>query len=347
MSDKVSIYGGKIDVKETPQDGQILIGDGSSFDLAVLTEGANISIVNTSGRIEIGATGLTTGTVTSVGLTSTGTGLTVSGSPVTSKCCGNHIPRRVFSKLDKDCIMKTSKKGIDLISGFEGDRLTAYKCPAGVWTIGKGHTSAAGSPTVREGMVITQKESDDIFARDLIPYEMSVTSALKVSISQSQFDALVSLCYNIGPDAFRRSSVLRHVNSREWDKVPADFMKWTRGGGRELPGLVRRRRAEVAMWRMVDEQSPVSEDARTKPDEPKPAKTMARSREGNGAIVAGASGAAAVIAEVAPAVQNGADIYTTLTGVIGKPAVIAMVVIIAVSVAIWFWRRQRLNEDGV
>lgn len=84
MSDKVSIYGGKVDVKLTPQDGQLLIGDGSSFDLATLTAGANISVVNTPGGIEIGATGLTTGTVTSVGLTSTGTGFTVSGSPVTS-----------------------------------------------------------------------------------------------------------------------------------------------------------------------------------------------------------------------------------------------------------------------
>jgi hypothetical protein len=98
---------------------------------------------------------------------------------------------------------------------------------------------------------------------------------------------------------------------------------------------------------MVDDQPPVSDDARSVPDEPKPAKTMAHSREGNGAILAGASGAAAVLAEVAPAVQNGADIYATLTGAVGRPAVIAMLVVVAVSAAIWFWRRQRLNEDGV
>jgi len=243
--------------------------------------------------------------------------------------------------------MKTSDIGRKKIGEFEGDRLVAYKCPAGIWTIGKGHTSAAGSPFVHEGMVITQKESDAIFARDLIPYETVVNGCLKVQVSQSQFDALVSLCYNIGPDAFRRSSVVKHVNSREWDKVPADIMKWTRGGGRELPGLVRRRRAEVAMWRMVDEQSPITEDARTKPDKPKPSKTIIKSREANGAIVAGVSGSAAMLAEVAPAVQSGADIYTTLTEALGKPAIIAMLVVVAVSVAIWFWRKQRLNEDGV
>ena len=243
--------------------------------------------------------------------------------------------------------MKTSQKGIDLITGFEGSKLVAYLCPAGVWTIGRGHTSMAGPPRVTPGMRITEDEAERILKTDLVQYENAVNKYITVRLSQPQFDALVSLCYNIGPDAFRRSSVVKHVNSREWDKVPADFMKWVKGGGRELPGLVRRRRAEVALWRMVDEQSPVSEDARTKPDEPKSSKTMARSREGNGAIVAGVSGAAAVLAEVAPAVQNGADIYTTLTGAVGKPAVIAMLVVVAVSVTIWVWRRQRLNEDGV
>jgi hypothetical protein len=83
-NDRVAIWNNGLKFGRAPVNGELLVGDGSSFVLATLTAGANISVVNTPGGIEIGATGLTTGTVTSVGLTSTGTGFTVSGSPVTS-----------------------------------------------------------------------------------------------------------------------------------------------------------------------------------------------------------------------------------------------------------------------
>ena len=120
-------------------------------------------------------------------------------------------------------------------------------------------------------------------------------------------------------------------------------MKWTKAGGKELPGLVRRRRAEAGMWRGVDD---TAQDVRAVPDEP-PVKTITQSKEANGAVVAGAGSAAAVVTEIVPIVQQGADITTALTTALGRPAVIALIVMIVISVAIWYWRKQRLEEHGV
>ena len=139
--------------------------------------------------------------------------------------------------------MRMSDAGIALIKEFEGCRLTAYKCPAGVWTIGYGHTSAAGSPEVTPGMTITQQEAEDILRRDLVKYENGVIKLVNVDLTQGQFDALVDFAYNAGVGALGKSTLLKKVNAEDFDAVPTELMKWTKAGGRELAGLVRRRRA--------------------------------------------------------------------------------------------------------
>lgn len=139
--------------------------------------------------------------------------------------------------------MVTSDTGIKFIKKHEGLCLEAYLCPAGVWTIGYGHTS-----TAKEGMVITEAEAETLLRKDLKMFENSVNS-YGLAVNQNQFDALVSLCYNIGPGNFKKSTVLRLVKEHPSSPdIPAAFALWNKGGGKILPGLVRRRKEETALY---------------------------------------------------------------------------------------------------
>ena len=243
--------------------------------------------------------------------------------------------------------MKTSPAGISLIQEFEGRRLEAYKCPAGIWTIGYGHTSAAGAPEVKPGMVITKQEANDILIRDLVKYENAVDRLVKVPLTQNQFDALVSFAFNVGEGALAKSTLLKKLNAGNYDAVPAELMKWTKGGGKELPGLVRRRRAEAAMWRGVDERGkPNIDESRIEPDAPKPKKTMAKSKEGNAAILTGGAAAVSAAGEVSRQIKETGDSLTSVLDLVKDPMFLAMVLIVVAAAAIWYWRKQRLEETG-
>lgn len=139
--------------------------------------------------------------------------------------------------------MKTSPKGIALIKEFEGLRLKAYKCPGGVWTIGYGHTAG-----VRPEMVITEAQAEDFLREDLFSCENAVNNQ-KLSINQNQFDALVSLIYNIGIGNFQKSTLLckARVNPND-NSIMDEFLKWVYSKGRVLPGLQRRRLAEMKLY---------------------------------------------------------------------------------------------------
>ena len=144
--------------------------------------------------------------------------------------------------------MKISRTGIELIKKWEGVRLKAYRCSAGVLTIGYGHTSAAGAPQVTEGMTISQQDADDILGRDLVKYEAAVQNTLTRSANQNQFDACVSLCFNIGPAAFAKSSVARRFNEGDAMGAADAFRFWNKAGGKVITGLVRRRDDERALF---------------------------------------------------------------------------------------------------
>jgi lysozyme len=141
-------------------------------------------------------------------------------------------------------IARIGLAGLDLIKDFEGWRATAYLCPANVWTIGYGSTGAH----VRPGMTITKERGEALLRADLARFEASVTRAVTVDVSQNQYDAMVSLAFNIGIAGFGRSSVLRHVNARNWQAAAKAFALWNKGGGRVLAGLVRRREAEAKLF---------------------------------------------------------------------------------------------------
>lgn len=140
--------------------------------------------------------------------------------------------------------MKTSPEGRKRLMAREGVRLDAYRDTKGIWTIGVGHTSAAGPPEVRSGLSITQAECDEIFSRDLEKYEDAVNRAIKPALAQNQFDACVSLCYNIGPSAFNHSSVVRFINSGEMEAAANAFLMWNKP-----PEIVGRRKTEVAQFK--------------------------------------------------------------------------------------------------
>jgi lysozyme len=239
--------------------------------------------------------------------------------------------------------VKISQAGKDLIISFEGIRLEAYKCPAGVWTIGVGSTV----PAVHAGEVITKQQALARFDKDLTKFENAVDRLVKVPLTQNQFDALVSFTFNVGEGALAKSTLLKKLNAGDYDAVPSELMKWTKGGGKELPGLVRRRRAEAAMWRGVDERGkPDINQARTVPDVPRPKKTMAKSKEGNAAIMTGGAAAISAAGEVSRQVKETGDSLTSVLDLVKDPTFLLLVLIIVAAGAIWYWRRQRLEETG-
>lgn len=142
--------------------------------------------------------------------------------------------------------MKTSQKGIDLIKEFEGFRSKAYLCPGGIWTIGYGHTKG-----VRPNDIVTQRQAEDLLRKDLIECESAVNNLIKVNITQNQFDALVSLVYNIGVGNFVDSTVRKLINQQCLDisRIEHAWCMWKRAGGRTLSGLMRRREAEFKLFK--------------------------------------------------------------------------------------------------
>ena len=191
--------------------------------------------------------------------------------------------------------MKTNQAGLDLIKEFEGWRANAYLCPAKVWTIGYGHTSAAGSPRVTKGMAISKAEGESILKQDLGKYEAGVVNAIgqnaMARVNENQFSACVSLCYNIGPGAFRKSSVAKRIRAGEMDKAAANFLLWNKatvnGKRKVLKGLTRRREAEKALF-----ETPVR---KTTPKRDRKPPTTGEKITG-----AGAAGAGVVTAVVEP-----------------------------------------------
>lgn len=142
---------------------------------------------------------------------------------------------------------RISDKGLALIKRSEGLRLKAYLCPAGIPTIGYGSTGQH----VRIPMSITEAEAERLLLEDLERFEKAVNDAAKWQ-TQGQYDAAVSLAFNIGIGAFQGSSVLRKHKAGDHKGAAAAFLLWNKGGGRVLPGLVTRRADEAALYLGLD-----------------------------------------------------------------------------------------------
>jgi len=140
--------------------------------------------------------------------------------------------------------VKISANGLALIKHFEGCKIKAYKCPAGIWTIGYGSTGSH----VTEGKFITQQEAENLLLDDLHRFEIGV-DGLGLSLSQCKFDALVSFAFNLGLNSLKNSTLLKKIRAGKPDsEVALEFLKWNKAGGQVLQGLVKRRKAESELF---------------------------------------------------------------------------------------------------
>lgn len=149
--------------------------------------------------------------------------------------------------------MTTSPKGIDLIHSFEGLRLTAYPDPGtggAPWTIGWGSTTDMDGKPIKPGTKWTREQADARFAVHLARFEADVNRLLNGAVTtQGQFDALTSFCYNVGVGNLEGSTLLRLHKAGKFEEAAEQFKRWSRAAGKVLPGLVRRRAAEAALYR--------------------------------------------------------------------------------------------------
>jgi lysozyme len=140
--------------------------------------------------------------------------------------------------------MEMSEEGLTRLVEREGMRRNAYRDVAGIWTICVGHTSAAGPPKVTPGMKCTLAECRKILMNDVRKFEKCVEDAITVPMKQHQFDAMVSLAYNIGCGAFKKSTVAREMNAGHETHAADAFRMWKKAGGKVVAGLVNRRESE-------------------------------------------------------------------------------------------------------
>ena len=144
--------------------------------------------------------------------------------------------------------MVVSLFGVDLICGFEGKRLVAYDDGVGVWTIGFGTTVYPNSIKVKKGDACTEAQAKAYMAHDLKKFESAVNNAVKIPLNQNQFDALVSLAYNIGTGAFSKSTLVKKLNGNDIRGAADQFDVWVNAGGKRMQGLVNRRAKEKALF---------------------------------------------------------------------------------------------------
>lgn len=151
--------------------------------------------------------------------------------------------------------MRVNQTGLDLIKVSEGFEGRAYPDPGtggDPWTIGYGHTSLAGPPPVRRGMAMTRAQAEKVLAADVDKFASGVASRIHVDLNSNQFSAIVSFAYNVGLGNLAKSAVLQAVNNRQFDKVPRRLALWNKAAGRVLPGLVKRRAAEGALFAQAE-----------------------------------------------------------------------------------------------
>ena len=148
--------------------------------------------------------------------------------------------------------MEPSPNAAKFVSGFEGYSATSYLCPAFVWTIGYGTTRYPDGTHVGENESCTEAQAQEWLLHDLDGAGEVVSRQVKVPLTQNQFDALTSFVYNLGAGAFASSTLLRMLNGGAYDVAADQFKLWVHGGGVVLPGLVKRRAAEVELFLTPD-----------------------------------------------------------------------------------------------
>lgn len=145
-------------------------------------------------------------------------------------------------------VMSTSSSGVDLICNFEGKRLKAYDDGVGIWTIGFGTTIYPDGVRVKKGDICTEAQARCYMQNDLKKFEQAVNNAVSVPLNQNQFDALVSLTYNIGAAALNQSTLIKKLNAGDYRGAADQFDVWVNAGGNRMQGLVNRRAKEKLLF---------------------------------------------------------------------------------------------------
>ena len=144
--------------------------------------------------------------------------------------------------------MLVSNLGVDLICDFEGKRLVAYDDGVGIWTIGFGTTIYPNGIRVKKGDTCTEAQAKVYMQNDLKKFEHAVNDAVNIPLNQNQFDALVSLTYNIGAAAFSKSTLVKKLNAGDISGAADQFDVWINAGGKRMQGLVNRRSKEKLLF---------------------------------------------------------------------------------------------------
>ena len=198
--------------------------------------------------------------------------------------------------------MKTSAHGVKLITEFEGFRATAYQDVVGVWTIGYGFTKG-----VKQGDKITRTQADARLREELTEYERGVLRACKVEPNQNQFDALVCFAFNVGVAGMAKSSVIKAHNREDYQAAARAFGLWVKAGGKQWPGLVRRRAAEAALYLEPipdDVSDPMDGPIEEMPQAVEPERSMMKSEINRASLAAGGTTALAAVAETVNTVNS-------------------------------------------
>ena len=227
--------------------------------------------------------------------------------------------------------MKTSPKGIALITEFEGFRSNAYLCPAGIWTIGYGFTLG-----VQPGDTITKAQAKARLARELDGYEAAVTRACTNEPNQNEFDALVCFAFNVGVSGMAKSSVIKAHNRGDHQAAARAFSLWNKAGGKVWAGLTRRRAAEAALY-----LTPMPDDVSDPAEGPAldmPQRVDSESSLSRSPIVAG-SGIAAGATAAAEVARSVSDVREALGDWL--PWVLVAIAVGAAGWAIWSRMQQR------
>ena len=235
-------------------------------------------------------------------------------------------------------MMKLSKQGLALLKEFEGFRAKAYiPVPGDVPTIGYGFTHG-----VKMGDVMTRAEADARLIEELRPYEMAVWQACTNEPNQNQFDAMTSLCYNIGTAGFRRSTVLKAHNRGDHQAAARAFGLWNKSGGKVYAGLTRRRAEESALYLTPapdDVSDPITPEMPQRID---PESTMVESPINRAGVVAGGTAAVATVAETARTV---ADVKYNLQA-LGDWLVPVLLIVVVALCGFMVWQRIRQRREG-
>lgn len=191
--------------------------------------------------------------------------------------------------------MNVSQTGIELIKKFEDlarlgkdGKVRAYRCPAGRWTVGWGHTKG-----VRSGSIHTKEECEALLLADIGEFEEAIDRLVTVELTQSQYDALASFVFNVGEGNFASSTLLKKLNAGEYNAVPEQLLRWNKakvdGKLQVLAGLTRRRTAEAALWAMDTKFAGNGGPKMVQKPVAAAEKSLAKSRTMMGASIAGAA----------------------------------------------------------